>query len=534
MCHRKISAGEMPAECWSNNLDVDPVPPELGCLNSIEQHLIALHIPFMKMLALPKGGQNGVHGPVTCVPANITQTSDVLPRSSMEGSLVQVKLKRKLTYKGHYEYQFVDPLHVRQALEYLKRTNVHYRDIEFNEEWISEFCRQEDGDGEEAGSASEDEAGRGSEEAGTGSEVVGQVVEKAEVDDLAESADIVQDEMLHDRQQHCMFQDTCLMPVDIGQEALDQYFDDIVNIAPAERNSPVRMLSDQSNEAKCFPVLFPVGQKTFHDSRRYQLSLSRYFNNRIMHCDGRFARNVEYIFFAQYMSEVDQVMSSVSVALRKGKGGQRSQRISRSMLKDEESLKQLLQFDDGFRFLKPLRGTPAFWMSVQKDVLACVRQLGIPTWFCSFSSADLRWQNLLTSILKQEGRTQMAEDLEWADRCQLLRGNPLTAARMFDYRWHCFLNEVLMSPAQPIGKIIDYFYRVEFQQRGSHVHCLFWIEGAPQIDKNTDEEVVEFIDKYVLCELPSDDDALLDIVSSVQTHSKRHSKSCRKKKTMSF
>ncbi|XP_049421807.1 uncharacterized protein LOC125882141 [Epinephelus fuscoguttatus] len=372
-CHRKISADEMPAECWSNNLDVDPVPPELGCLNSLEQHLIALHIPFMKVLALPKGGQNGVHGPVTCVPANITQTSNVLPRSSMEGSLVQVKLKRKLTYKGHYEYQFVDPLHVRQALDYLKGTNVNYRDIEFNEEWINEFFRQEDGDREEAGSASEDEAG-------TGNEVAGQIVEKAEVDDLAG-----------------------LMPVDIGQEALDQYFDDIVNIAPAEGNSPVRMLSDRSNEAKSFPVLFPLGQKTFHDSRRYQLSLSHYFNNRIMHCDGRFARNVEYIFFAQYMSEIDQVMSSVSVALRKGKGGQRSQRISQTMLKDEESLKQLLQFDDGFRFLKPVRGTPAFWMSVQKDVLSCVRQLGIPTWFCSFLSADLRWQNLLTSILKQEG-----------------------------------------------------------------------------------------------------------------------------------
>uniref|UniRef100_A0A667ZG45 ATP-dependent DNA helicase n=1 Tax=Myripristis murdjan TaxID=586833 RepID=A0A667ZG45_9TELE len=103
---------------------------------------------------------------------------------------------------------------------------------------------------------------------------------------------------------------------------------------------------------------------------------------------------------------------------------------------------------------------------------------------------------------------------------------------MFDYRWHCFLKEVLMSPCQPIGKIIDYFYRVEYQQRGSpHVHCLFWIEGAPQIDRNTDEEVVKFIDRYVTCELPSDDDTLLDTVSSVQTHSKRHSKSCRKHKT---
>lgn len=65
-CHYKINKGEMPPECVTNNLRVHPIPPELACLNSLEQHLIALHIPFMKMLALPKGGQNGVHGPVTC------------------------------------------------------------------------------------------------------------------------------------------------------------------------------------------------------------------------------------------------------------------------------------------------------------------------------------------------------------------------------------------------------------------------------------------------------------------------------------
>lgn len=48
-----------------------------------------------------------------------------------------------------------------------------------------------------------------------------------------------------------------------------------------------------------------------------------------------------------------------------------------------------------------------------------------------------------------------------------------------------------MSSPQPIGKIKDYFYCVEFQQRRSpHIHCLFWIENAPVIDKNTDEEVI--------------------------------------------
>ncbi|XP_034537730.1 uncharacterized protein LOC117811513 isoform X3 [Notolabrus celidotus] len=506
-CHVKINKGEVPPESAVNNLGLNPIPPELACLNSLEQHLIALHIPFMKMLALPKGGQNGVHGPVTCVPANIVQTDNLLPRSNMEGSLLRVKLKRKLTYKGHYEYQFVDTMKVRKALVYLKRTNVLYEDVEFNEQWLNEFCREEE-------------------------EVLAEVsVPNVESSDAA--TDEAEDEQLHDRQQHCMFQDTCLMPVDLGQEALDQYFDDTLNLAPAEGNSPVRLLCDEANEAKSFPVLFPQGGNTFHESRQHRLTLSRYLNNRILHADGRFARNVEYIFFAQYMSELEQVVSKVSIALRKGKGGHQSQRVGEDLLRDEESLKQLLEFDDGFRFLKPIRGTPAFWQGAQKDLLACVRQLGVPTWFCSFSSADMRWKNLLNSILKQEGRTQTFEELEWADRCELLRRNPVTAARSFDFRWHCFLREVLMSPAEPIGKIKDYFHRVEFQQRGSpHIHSLFWIENAPKIDKDSDEEVVAFIDKYVTCELPSEDEELLDIVKSVQQHSKRHSKTCKKNKTV--
>ncbi|XP_049447557.1 uncharacterized protein LOC125898007 [Epinephelus fuscoguttatus] len=229
------------------------------------------------------------------------------------------------------------------------------------------------------------------------------------------------------------------------------------------------------------------------------------------------------------MCEVEQVVSNVSIALRKGKGGQRSYKVS-DILKDEDSLKQMLEFDEDYRFLKPIRGTIAFWQGAQHDLLACVRQLGVPTWFCSYSSADMRWTNLLYSILKKEGQTATVEDLEWADICNLLHRNPVTAARMFDFRWHCFLREVLMSPSQPIGKIKDYFYWVEFQQRGSpHVHCLFWVENALLIDKNTDEEVVQFIDKYVTCELTSSDEELLDIVTSVQQHSKRHAKTCKKK-----
>ena len=98
----------------------------------------------------------------------------------------------------------------------------------------------------------------------------------------------------------------------------------------------------------------------------------------------------------------------------------------------------------------------------------------------------------------------------------------------------CFLKNVILSDANPIGKVKDYFYRVEFQLRGSpHTHCLFWIEDAPVLNDDTDDKVVEFIDKYVSCNLPAKevDDELNEIIANVQMHSRKHSKSCKKKGT---
>ncbi|XP_033847315.1 uncharacterized protein LOC117393232 [Periophthalmus magnuspinnatus] len=499
VCHSKIRRGVTPAEWWGNNLQLDSVPLELACLNHLEKHLIALNIPFMKVLALPKGGQNGCHGPIFCIPSSVNHTCSVLPRTNLEGCLLRVKLKRKLSYKGHYEYHFVDTNHLKEALKYLKENNQYYQDIEINEEWVNEFAKEEE------------------------NEVLNNNSKQTESPDE-------EDETLHDRQNHCIYQDSCSMPVDLGQETLDQGFEDIINLAPAEGNNPVRILSDKDNEAKSFPYLFPSGNNTYHTPRQYYLTLARYFNNRILHADGRFAKCVEYIFFAQYMSEVQQVIQQVSIASRKGHTNPAGQKDNAP--EKIESLQDIIKTDEGYRFLRPIRGTPSFWQGAQKDLLAMVRNLGKPTFFCSFSSADLRWGGLLNSILKQEGRTETSESLEYAERCELLRNRPVTAARMFDYRWHLLLNYVLLSSLNPIGKIKDYFYRVEFQQRGSpHVHALFWIEDAPEIGKNTDEEVVQFIDKYITCEIPTLDHQLAETVTSVQQHSQRHSKTCKKKNT---
>jgi len=80
---------------------------------------------------------------------------------------------------------------------------------------------------------------------------------------------------------------------------------------------------------------------------------------------------------------------------------------------------------------------------------------------------------------------------------------------MFEHRWRTFLKDVIRAPHQPIGKVVDYFDRVEFQQRGSpRIHAIFWIADSPQVDRESDEEVVQFVDKYISCALPNNDETL--------------------------
>ena len=94
-------------------------------------------------------------------------------------------------------------------------------------------------------------------------------------------------------------------------------------------------------------------------------------------------------------------MSCVSIALRKGSvKTQDGHSLTASMLNDKEKLKNMLKSDSGYKFLKPIRGTPPYWASTKNDVLSMIRQLGVPTWFCSFSAADMRWPELINTILK--------------------------------------------------------------------------------------------------------------------------------------
>ena len=178
-----------------------------------------------------------------------------------------------------------------------------------------------------------------------------------------------------------------------------------------------------------------------------------------------------------------------------------------------------------------MRGSPPYFEKAKKDIFAMIRQLGLASLFCSFSSAETQWPHLLRILGKpldnKEYTDTELENLNWQEKCRLIQSDPVTCARHFDYQVSQFLRNFLMSSLAPLGKIADWFYRVEYQQRGSpHIHMLIWLEDAPVFGVDSDDKVIAFIDKIISCEKPTNKPELLKLVNR-QIH--RHSQTCQKK-----
>ena len=68
------------------------------------------------------------------------------------------------------------------------------------------------------------------------------------------------------------------------------------------------------------------------------------------------------------------------------------------------------------------------------EVVAMVKQLGIPTWFMTLSYADLRWPELFQIISRMQGKDITDEEvdaLSYDEKCKMLNLNPVIVAKHF-------------------------------------------------------------------------------------------------------
>ncbi len=183
-----------------------------------------------------------------------------------------------------------------------------------------------------------------------------------------------------------------------------------------------------------------------------------------------------------------------------------------------------------YGFMKGIRGSIAYWNAAQLDLLALINARGPMTWFITLSANDMNWDDLMMVLCKHAGlpdSVDMIRKMNKKQKTDLMVSNPVMTARHFCRRVHHIIHTYILSDDMPLGKIVDYFWRIEFQLRGSpHLHSVWWVEDAPDLDTVEGRRLApDFIDRYITTEIPSDT-LMAKRVQALQVHN--HTHTCRK------
>ena len=522
ICHTCLSAlreNKPPKLSVANGMKWPDKPPELN-LHQLEERLIALRIPFMQIRELPRGGQYSLKGNVINVPVDIQPTINCLPRPMDENFTVAIQLKKKLSYKKVDFKENVRPLRVLTALHWLMNNSELYKKsgIIVDDNWFQDVTESAEDTVREFLEVSKEQC---KDKANAENEK--QKQDKTNENEIEASNDYDSDHYSEtDANEQVGNIDTLVDDADI-----DNKYDKVFTFAPGEGQHPLSLYQDKDAEYLCFPTIFCGQTPPSRDERLVPVHYSDIVKWELRSVDRRAAQSVPNIFFKHKKLQMKQISDKVNLAVRRCK--KRGPKITAAEARDSNYLNKLVNLDEGYYIFRQLRNSPAYLETRKKDIFAMIRQLSLPTWFMSLSAADTRWTDLLKMLAKLNDGIEYSEKelehLTWQEKTKLVQKDPVTCSRYFDHRVQEFLNTVLKSSCEPIGKLLDFFYRVEFQQRGSpHIHMLVWIENAPTLETHSEEEIVQFVDQYLTSN--TDNEKTANLVG-LQSH--KHSKTCRKK-----
>ncbi|VDI73405.1 Hypothetical predicted protein [Mytilus galloprovincialis] len=192
---------------------------------------------------------------------------------------------------------------------------------------------------------------------------------------------------------------------------------DVISVLPRrfEDTATIHLLFKRKLEYKSSILHETVRPKVIYELVKYFIGNSPLYQEEAIQLDTSWtSENTNIINFA---SETDievienhekisanaklqtlQVKDITTTALRKTNNNS----YTTGQLKTSENINSLLQNDQGFTFLKTLRSSPPYYQNKQKELFAILRQLGLPTFFATFSAAETQWLDLLCILAKKE------------------------------------------------------------------------------------------------------------------------------------
>ncbi len=510
-CNLLLKKGKMPCTSIQNGLFLDDIPNELR-LTELEQQLIAKRLLFLKIHLLPRSRMPAMKDRVINVPLedhDIIQTIDSLPRKPDYAGLVTVKFKRMKKLKSNHSQAFVRPGVSLKALQKLKELG--HPDYQFS------FVEEKDVEMIDICSSSSEES---------------------------DEEDANQSQSLHElyNTTTCLVHDNLETEIVINKDQTPKSIalgKNIIEIAPGEGKIPTNILTEDNIDVKAFPTLFPTGKFGCDYPRENNISKQKYFNQRLLNIDSRFRENATYLFAAQHIVEREQLEKNINLMVQKGQ------------LRRGSDGSHIMTTTDNYAAFQNIRGSPKYFQTARNELLARVAQLGPFQFFFTLSCAEMRWPEILATLLQQRGHKVCCTDeqnLEYTveglpleefldqakiNRHDLFRNNIFTVTRMFDQRVKSFINHIFPTLSKQVPTDC-YSYRIEYQMRGAaHVHGVLWLDAQamefykiPNSNLYNSEKICDLIDDVVTCELPENDDNLKATVEQVQFH--HHTKSCKK------
>ena len=133
-CKSYITKNRIPPMSVMNKMSFPEQGP-LEDLNPLEQTLLAVRIPFMKIHETARGRQKFIHGNMVLVPADVHNTVTQLPRLITNDCTIKATLKRRLQYKHHVCSVNIRPELVRNCAQLLSKKSLFREHIVFNYDW---------------------------------------------------------------------------------------------------------------------------------------------------------------------------------------------------------------------------------------------------------------------------------------------------------------------------------------------------------------------------------------------------------------
>ncbi|OXA54226.1 hypothetical protein Fcan01_11384 [Folsomia candida] len=357
-CHDSLKNGDVPRLCMSNGLYFPPIPHQLQNMTTLEERLVALRLPFTQIRSLGSDRQYGIRGGVVNVPNDMDIVAKVIPRRFDETSTVQVQLKRRMSYKHPFMFQTIRPHKVFHAANYLVRTELYRKENVFlSSDWAN--CSSTD--------------------------TVQYIVNPNDATESNTDIESLEELSISDKPQ-TEDNDAPLTETLMQEDQL------IMAVAPGEGTRPLSLLMDLDAEELSFPSIYCGIKRKFNPDAT--LSYADIAKSELRRFDPR-CRRADKILYSYRLVQTHRIASNINICLRKKK---RRGIITAGNMLNNECVQNLVQHDDGYRLLSNIVNSPSYLEEKKKDVMAMIRQLGLPTFFITTSAAETKWPELISML----------------------------------------------------------------------------------------------------------------------------------------